>query len=341
MKENYVGIDISKETLDYDVKRVDNLELLGACQTKNSLAGMAKMIRQLKKQGIDPCTCHFCIEHTGAYGLLLSSFLESKGYLYSAVPALEIKRSIGVQRGKSDAIDAGRIAQYAYTHRETLKQSKLPGTAILAIKELMSHRSLLVKMSTQLKNKLSVLKVTQDIVDSTFVKNQVQAQLAVVQKQLKELEEEIHKELQSDEQIRKNYKLVRSIKGFGLVIAAYLIVSTGNFTRFENARKYNCYAGIAPFEHSSGSSYKGRTRISKLGDRTIKILLYNGAHSAIQWDPGIAAYYHCKKEENKQHGSIVNAVACKLIARAFAVVKRGTPYVNTYEENLNINLVKS
>ena len=112
-----------------------------------------------------------------------------------------------------------------------------------------------------------------------------------------------------------------------------MLVSTNNFTSFENGRKYACYAGIAPFEFTSGTSIRGKTRTSKFGNKTIKTLLNNGANSAIRYDKQIKKYYERKRGEGKEHKVVVNAVCCKLVNRIFAVIKRQSPYVEVYQQN--------
>ncbi|MEL6717346.1 MAG: transposase [Bacteroidota bacterium] len=106
------------------------------------------------------------------------------------------------------------------------------------------------------------------------------------------------------------------------------MVHTNNFKAFESSRQLACYVGIAPFEKQSGKTLKQTAKVSKLGHQKLKALLTNGAWSVIQNDAQIKKYYKRKIEEGKNEYSIINAVKNKLIARAFAVVKRGTPFVD-------------
>ena len=133
--------------------------------------------------------------------------------------------------------------------------------------------------------------------------------------------------------MKKNFDLASSVKGIGLVIAAFMLVTTNNFTSFENGRKYACYTGIAPFENTSGK-YRGKTRVSHLANKRMKTLLSNGANSARKWDPELRAYYARKIDEGKEHKLVINSIRCKMVNRVFAVVKRETPYVNTYQQKL-------
>ena len=142
-----------------------------------------------------------------------------------------------------------------------------------------------------------------------------------------QIEKEIKTVLRENLDIERNYILAKSVTGIGLVNAVMFILFTNNFSSITDARKYACYSGIAPFEHSSGTSILGKTRVSKLSNKRIKVNLTNGARSAIINDPELKLYYKRKTDEGKEHGTVMNGVKFKLITRVFATVKRGTPYV--------------
>ena len=118
-----------------------------------------------------------------------------------------------------------------------------------------------------------------------------------------------------------------SVTGVGLQIASYIIVYTNNFTVFSNWRKFACYCGLAPFEYSSGTSIRRRTRTSKMANRKLKAIIGNGATSALLVDKELLAYYNRKLKEGKHKLLIINNIKNKMISRIFATVKRGTPFV--------------
>jgi transposase len=122
--------------------------------------------------------------------------------------------------------------------------------------------------------------------------------------------------------------LATSVSGIGTISAAYIIVYTNCFKDFKTWRKFSCFIGAAPFDHSSGSSIRGRTRISNYAHKTIKTILTNAAKSAINHNPEIKLYYQRKLNEGKHKKIIINNVRNKLISRVFAVVNRGTPCVD-------------
>ena len=148
------------------------------------------------------------------------------------------------------------------------------------------------------------------------------------------VEEEMLQIINSDPSILRNYELLNSIKGIGTINAMNTIIHTNNFQAFETARQYACYLGIAPFEHSSGTSIKGKTRVYPTGAKLLKADLSQAANSAIVWDKEMKEYYERKRKEGKAYGVVLNAVKFKLVGRMFAVVKRGTPFVElmTYKK---------
>ena len=110
-----------------------------------------------------------------------------------------------------------------------------------------------------------------------------------------------------------------------------MIAYTHNFTKFENARKFCCYCGIAPFENSSGTSLKGRTKVNHLANKMIKALLNMGALSAIRNYPEFKSYYNQRVETGHNKMSTVNIIRNKIVFRAFSVIKRGSPYINLHK----------
>jgi len=149
------------------------------------------------------------------------------------------------------------------------------------------------------------------------------------EKQLKYVNAKIAELVRDDEKISEQYQLATSVIGVGVQTALNVIVTTRCFSRFANWRKLACFSGIAPMPYESGSSIKGRRKISHLADKKLKSLLNMAAMSAKRCDPEIKLYYERKKLEGKHHRVIMNAIRCKVLSRIFATVKRGTPYVNT------------
>lgn len=133
--------------------------------------------------------------------------------------------------------------------------------------------------------------------------------------------------MESDASLQTNFKLLNTLKGVGLILSCQILYHTRNFKRFDSWRQFSSYCSIVPFEHSSGTSIKRKNRIHNIGDRKMKTLLTLASVSAIQCDKELKQYYKKKLNEGKPKMIALNNVRNKILSRAFAVVKRGTPYV--------------
>jgi transposase len=331
-KKWFIGIDISKNFIDVAILNEKEPGRFISHRFPNDLKGFENMKEWYVKHEVKLSGILFCMEHTGTYGLLLFAWLSQQEADFCVEPGLQIKRIQGMTRGKNDIIDARRIASYALNKRADLKQYVLPTEILIQIKQLLTYRDQLVRLRTGLKSSLQNHREYQQITSYDFVTKDIQRQIENLDQSVIEVEKQIMALIESEENLKENFKLATSVKGVGLVIAAFMLVTTHNFTGFENGRKYACYAGIAPFPNESGTSIKGKSKVSHLGNKKLKTLLSNGANSAKSWDPEIRAYYKRKIDEGKEHKSVINAISCKLVNRVFSVVKRQTPYVSIYQQ---------
>ncbi|WP_412850445.1 IS110 family transposase [Chryseobacterium sp. PMSZPI] len=333
MKTYFIGIDISKDTLDVCILTDFNEKEI-TFKVENTLEGIEQMLcSNFQEDG----ELRYCFENTGNYGLLLASILEDRQILYYQVSALEIKLSQGIQRGKNDKVDAQRIAKYIKIYSGELKPSVLPEKVLFAMKNLLTYRNLLIKVRTQFKNEKKAFYQAGKIADVSYEMDEIALHIQQLNHKISLIEERIQEQISKEEKINRNFEKITKVKGIGFLTATYMIVLTNNFTSFKNPRKFNCYAGLAPFEHTSGTSIKGKTKTSKLRNKRIKTILFNGANSAVIYDEELKAYYKRKKEQGKAHNSIINAVCCKLVYRIFAVVKREEPFVNLTRYNLHMS----
>ncbi len=326
MKNLFCGIDISKDSLDYATCRGEDKTIVSSSKTKNNKKGIMGLIKLLPKES-DEMHVWVCFEHTGNYGLLLASLLAKNKVAFSMVPSLDIIKSSGLTRGKTDAVDAKRIALYIATNNYKLKPTNLPSDEILKMKTLLTIRQQYVKIRTQLKNAVKSLAITDKIIFLKPEIRQYQKEIIRYNDLIKKIETKIKDIIKSNDSLDKNCNKITDILGIGLITASLFLVSTNNFTAFENPRKFNCYCGLAPFEYSSGTSVKGRTKTSHYRNKELKSALFKAANTAITHDMQMKTYYNRKIGEGKHKMTVINAVACKLVYRVFAVVKREKPFV--------------
>lgn len=319
----FVGIDISKKTLDVTLYDNMNQRKSKHIKVKNNQKGFEEIIKWLIKNGAGIDNTVICMEHTGIYGVDISVFLEKTGIAFSLVSPLHIKRSLGLIRGKNDKVDSFQISRFCYLHREELKLSKNPSKAIQELRSLLNERERVVKMLTVEKQILKEFEKA----SSTSTLNRTKARMLMFTKEIHIIEKEMKQVIAKNPEIKKNIILASSVVGIGLVNSVLFVIYSNNFEGFANGRKYAGYCGVAPFEFSSGTSIKCKAKVSHLANKRIKTNLNNAARSAVQNDPELRIYYQRKAAEGKEHGVIMNAIRFKLIIRVFAVIKRGSPYV--------------
>ena len=263
------------------------------------------------------------MEATGNYTYELCLFLEQQSVDYSIQSPIHLKRSFGLTHGKNDKVDASRIAYYAYLHREDIKLSKLASDSVRKLKALIAERKSLVVEIARCK---SQLKEVGEHAPSAGTVKRTEALQEFLESQVESIEEEMAQTIEADEQMKTNYNLLLSVDGIGIVNAINTIIATHNFAMFDNARQYASYIGVAPFEHTSGTSVRGRTHVEP-GAKTLKADLTGAVRSCINHDKEIRKYYDRKIAEGKAFGIVANAIKFKLLLRMFAVIKRGTPFV--------------
>ncbi|MGN6298276.1 MAG: IS110 family transposase [Ginsengibacter sp.] len=320
-----IGVDVSRNTLD-----IYCAEINGHIQIQNATAGFKEFLKWCKTFKINLTQSVIVMEYTGGYEYKLIQFCENKKILFIRIPGLAVKRSLGIIRGKNDKVDSKRIAQYASEKHASLKASKPLDKRIIRIKELLSFRKRCVRENAGYQATIKERKhIYPDLGEDMIIK-ELEQKMKFNEKIISKVEAEIMKTIEDNDDFKTNYDLITSIKGIGKVNGWMTIAYTENFTSFLNGRSYAVYVGVIPFDHSSGISIKGRKRVSNLANKELKSELSQAAKSAMQHDKEIRDYAERKLKE-KDWGKVVNNVKFKLILRVFAVVKRGSKYVDNYQ----------
>lgn len=320
-----IGIDVGK--LNFEVRIHGNQKSKEFPNTKSGITAMTKWVERniscIKNELL------FAFEHTGLYSQPLSLYLSENEYSYIMVPGLEIKRSLGITRGKTDKIDAKKIALYAYRRKDEITPYTLETKEIVEIKRLLSLREKLVSQRAGYKVTLGEYKIFISRKDNEILFTVHEKMIKELTKQIEKLESNLDGIVRSNDKLKKQFDLIQSIKGVGPQTALFIIAFTDGFLRFDSWRKFASYCGIAPFPNSSGISIRGKTKVSHLANKKIKSLLDMCAKSAIQSNPEMKLFYKRRISLGKSKMSTINIIRNKLLSRIFAVVNRETPYVNT------------
>ena len=317
----FFGIDISKDVFDV----MDSSE--NHHQFKNDPSGFKAFSKLLNENA------HCVMEATGSYYQRLATWLHSTSIDVSVVNPLSVKRFIQMRlkTSKTDKLDALMIRLYGESEQPKLWNP--PSKLIIEATELHKLIELLVRQRAGLKNRLHALEskgITRSLVHTT-----VRRQIRNLGKEIAELEvklEALIKEYEPDLLTR-----LCSIPGIGKRTAIYLIVTTHAFEKFESSRQLISFFGLNPTIRESGSSIRGKSRISKAGDNHVRKLLFMCAFTACEHNKSCREIYQRITAKGKSKKLALIAVANKLLKQSLAIAKSGLYYDENYR-SVNVNL---
>ena len=329
----FVGIDISKKTLDWAVFESKNVIL--QTNTPNSVTGIKTALRLLKNlPNWDPSQVIFCMEHTGIYNAHMLDFLHRLQFPIWLEGSLQIKRAGGLQRGKTDTIDAQRIAEYAYRFRDRMRLWQPPRPVVQRLAFLSATRQRLIQVYNQLANPLSEQQSFIEPALQKQLQKSCKASLAALERDRKAIDQAINRLIEEDEYLNQLFGLITSVPGVGVATATEVIIATNELKTIAHPKQMACHAGVAPFEYRSGTSLRSRPGVSQHARKRLKSLFHLGAISAIRVKGELREYYLRKVGEGKSKMSVINAVRNKLIHRIYAVVKKGEKYDKFYSPSI-------
>ena len=324
-KQVFWGIDISKKVLDVCIEKDGKVLLDFQVENSPSKIRMA-FSHHMAQQQISWQESVFCMENTGIYGVHLIRYLNKNSEHVYVVNPLHLKKSMGLIRGKNDKIDARRIAHFIARNHEDLRVHQMPGEVIEELRILMSKRRQYIQMLKALGQSTEDLKVFGNKKVVAVLTKAEQLLIKNLKKTIKNTESEINALISADAELKQVREQICTVPGVGPVLSAALIVATNGFKPLNQARKLACYAGVAPFEYSSGSSIYRRPKLSVMADKTLKKLLHLAAMSAIRFPGELQTYFLRKVAQGKNKMLVLNAVRNKIILRVCAVIKNGKNY---------------
>jgi transposase len=198
----------------------------------------------------------------------------------------------------------------------------------MQLKDLMTARTRLVKQLHSIRNYLKELNSGPQTSLLKVIEQSHKQAIEGIKKSIHKIEEHISDIIENNKAIKNNYKLLLTVPGIGRFTAVYLICCTNNFAARHTGKQLASYAGVVPFDYSSGTSIKGRNRVHKMANKDLKKMLHLCALTAIKYYPEFTDYFKRKKAEGKNGMSVLNAIKNKLVLRAVAVVNNQAPYVN-------------
>ena len=332
----FLGIDVSKLKLDITLLKGNSKVLYHLIE--NDIKGLEGLIKQLSDfKEFSWKECLVCAEHTGIYNVHLLATAQKYSWNLWLESGVQIKLSGGLQRGKNDEIDSYRIATYAFKNAMDVKLWKPSRSVMMALQKLSGVRYRLINVRKQLTTPIKEDKAFSDKKLLKVIERCNKRTIAALDKDIKLTEEKIKAVIEADAELKRLFAIVESVPGVGLVTAMEMVITTNEFKQIRDPRKYACYSGVAPFEHKSGTSVRGRTRTSKKANQYLKSLLHMGSLVVIKSCPEMKQYYDRKVKEGKNKMSVLNAVKNKMIHRVFACIERNECYKINYKNSLELS----
>lgn len=309
-----LGIDVAKAKLDLAL-RLPN----GKFRSKvidNTPAGFIHLATWLASHHGD--AVHVCMEATGVYWEAVAESLADAGHTVSVVNPAQIKAFGTAQlvRTKTDRVDARLIADFCASQSPAPWQA--PSPAIRALRDLVARRNALDAMRTQEHNRLLVAHDT--------VKPGIAEHLTYLEAAIDEIDAAIRRRIDDDPGLKDQYALLDSVPGLGKKTIPALLSHYGGEPRFARTREAVAYAGLDPRQHESGSSVRGKTRLSKVGHASLRKALYMPAMVVMTKTAWGKAFRDRLAANGKSPMLIIGALMRKLIHIAFGVLKSGKPF---------------
>tara|TARA_B100001105_G_scaffold64052_1_gene49961 strand:- start:140 stop:1117 length:978 start_codon:yes stop_codon:yes gene_type:complete len=319
----YVGIDISK--LTFDVAILINGKYKHY-KFENETTGFKKFLGLLSAN--DCCV----MEASGPYYLNLAFFLVDQGIAVSVVNPLVIRRysQMRLMRVKTDKKDATVIAEYGSSQHPALWNKE--EAYVLELKQMQAYTEQLNKSRMGFIRQMQAFEANP--AKSKAVMKSLKKQIEMLERQLELMQKEM--EALVEKHHYEQFKQLKSIPGIGPKTAMALIVLSGGFIKFNNAKQLSSYIGISPRIFESGTSVKGKARICKMGMSRIRAMLYVCSWSAIKKNKACREIFERLVEKGKAKKLALIAVVNKLLKQAFAIAKNKTYY---NENNLNISCI--
>lgn len=324
-----VGMDISKHSFDMAILSTNSAENIVHSVFSNDEKGFTEMMSFINETIIsfDITKALFCMEATGLYCNALLHFFQTYKANVWVENAVQIKRSLGIKRGKTDKVDSIAIVKYAFKNAELVRLWKPSSVVLEKVKHLATLRDRMVVTQKRLLTPIDELRDAGQEKMADLLYKTIKKSINAIDADLKKIEAKIMEYLKEDSSLHHIFSLITSVVGIGFVTAVNLIIHTQGFNVMCDSRKLACYCGVAPFPYQSGISIKGKTKVSHMANKKLKTNLHLAALTAIRYDPEIKTYYERKVAEGKPKMSVINAIRFKLLARVVAVVNNDREYV--------------
>lgn len=327
MSKMYVGIDVAKNKFDVSYT-VDGQNIFGYSTFTNEKKGIKKFFKQTEKflKEVKLEEIHFCMEATGIYHCELCEYLQNSAHIVSVVNPLKTKsfsKSL-LLRTKNDKVDSSMLTLYAFLHNPP-HTPKLP-ESIKKFRSLVRYKEVLIETRTQ---EIARLKSSLD----SDVKQLINKKIVFIEKQTRETIAKIQNLIKEDEFLNTQMKLLTSVDCVGERVA-WVMLAEFKFEDIESIspKAMVAHTGLSPREHSSGSSIHSRSHISRMGNSSLRKVLFLPALGCIKRDNYFTNFYMHLVEQGKPKKVAIVAVMRKILLTSMGVLKNQQPFDPNWAE---------
>jgi transposase len=315
-----LGIDVAKQKLD--VVLLDEHQHVHSDVFPNSAQGFHTLQSWLTKHSAVGASV--CLEATGQYSEMVALFLHREGYPVSVVNPARIKAFAAsrLSRQKTDQVDARLIALFSQTQQPLVWTP--PDPAQRTLQALVRYLRHLKMIRQQEVNRLGA-----GVTDGGVIQG-LQRHIVFLDQQIVDLNQQIETHLTAYPHLHQQFSLLNTIPGLGATSIATLLAEVTDIRAFDTAAQLAAYAGVTPRHHRSGSSVRGRTRISKCGNPALRAALYFPAMVALRHNPIIRAFGERLRANGVAPKAVVVAAIRKLLHLIYGILKSGQPFNPNY-----------
>ena len=331
-----VGIDIAAETYSATCLTATFEKVFYARTFQQTQEGWQQLLDLLQAKQIATKDLYVVMEATGVYSERISYYLYSQGIAVFVEPPQKVKQAF-YERGKTDPIDSRQIAEYGFRFRDQLHPWQPKDEIVDQVHVLLTTREHLTKINTACKTTLRSLERKQRSMDT--VTALYQTIITEITAKIEAIDREINETIKTNPSLHQTTSHIISIPNIGRLLAINLLVVTDGFTRPISYQSLASYIGVCPFEYTSGTSIKRRSRSDKAGPARLRKLLYLASMRLKRNDPTFQQYFARKVAEGKPKRLILNNIANKTLKIICGVVRSGKPYIKDYR-SVDPNLLK-
>lgn len=308
-----LGIDVAKKKLDVALLQEGKFR---SKVVSNDATGYSALVAWVQRWSAEPP--HACLESTGTYGEGVATYLADRGWTVSVVNPAQIKAygESELVRTKTDRADAKLIARFCESRRPRAWQP--PPRSVRELQAWVRRLDALLELEGQERNRL-------DTADAV-IRPSIEAVLKALTAEITAIRKRIRDHINQDPDLRQKRDLLDSIPGVGPATIAHILADLADITRFDSAKQVTAFAGLTPKERQSGTSVRGKPRLSKIGHRRLRRALYMPAVVALRHNPVLKAFAERLHNAGKSGKVVVCAAMRKLLHIIYGVLKTQTPF---------------